>query len=103
MATVPVWPPASVPWATTMSQPASTAAIAWRTFPHMLMTRTLLSWQSLITSRGTPSPATKTCAPSLITSSMFDIICSGSAVRRSTPNGLLVAAFTARISSTISS
>ena len=62
-----------------------------------------MSWQSLITSRGTPSPATKTCAPSLITSSMFDIICSGSAVRRSTPNGLLVAAFTARISSTISS
>ncbi len=42
VATSPVWPPASVPWATTMSQPASTAAVACRTFPHMLATRTLL-------------------------------------------------------------
>ena len=39
---VPVWPPASVPWATTRSQPASTAAMAWRTLPHMLTTSTLL-------------------------------------------------------------
>ena len=29
MATWPVWPPASVPWATTRSQPASTARTAW--------------------------------------------------------------------------
>ncbi len=34
---------------------------------------------------------------------MFECIWSGSAVSRSTPNGLSVAAFTARISSTISS
>ena len=35
MATVPVCPPASVPWATTKSQPLSTAATAWRTLPHI--------------------------------------------------------------------
>jgi hypothetical protein len=43
VATVPVWPPASVPWATTKSQPLATAATAWRTLPHMLTTSTLLS------------------------------------------------------------
>ena len=36
-----------MPWATTKSQPLSTAAVAWRTLPHMLPTRTLLSWQEV--------------------------------------------------------
>ena len=36
--TCPVWPPASVPCATTTSQPACSAAIAWLTLPHMLIT-----------------------------------------------------------------
>lgn len=31
----PVWPPASVPWATTMSQPASTAAMVQRLAAHV--------------------------------------------------------------------
>ena len=60
VATWPVWPPASVPWATTMSHPAATAAVAWRTLPHMLTTSTLSAWHSSMTSRGTPSPATNT-------------------------------------------
>ena len=50
----PVWPPASVPWATTMSHPASTAATAWRTLPHMFTTSSPLEWHSSTTSRGTP-------------------------------------------------
>ncbi len=40
MATVPVCPPASVPWATTKSQPPATAAMAWRTLPHIDPTMT---------------------------------------------------------------
>ena len=63
MAILPVWPPASVPWATTMSQPASTAAMAWRTLPHMLTTSTLRLWHRSTTSRGTPRPATNTEPP----------------------------------------
>ena len=51
----------------------------------------------------TPSPATKTCAPPPDHELDVRHHLLGSAVRRSTPNGLLVAAFTARISSTISS
>ena len=98
VATWPVWPPASVPWATTMSQPASTAATAWRTLPHMLTTRTLWSWQRSIASRGTPRPATKTWAPSS-TMCCTPSVRSPEAVSRSTPKGRSVAAFTARISS----
>ena len=44
VATRPVWPPASVPWATTMSQPAWTAATVWRTLPHMLTTSRPSLW-----------------------------------------------------------
>src|SRR2546430_2300505 len=40
VATCPVWPPASVPCATTRSQPASTARRACSTLPHMLTTST---------------------------------------------------------------
>ena len=42
VATRPVWPPASVPCATTTSQPASSARLACSTFPHIETTRTLL-------------------------------------------------------------
>src|SRR5579884_2542903 len=63
VATWPVWPPASVPWATTMSQPAATARRAWSTLPHMLITSTPCLWHSSMTSRGTPRPATNTLAP----------------------------------------
>jgi hypothetical protein len=97
----PVWPPASVPWATTMSQPASTAATAWRTFPHMLTTSTLRWWHSSTTSRGTPSPATKTVAPPSMMSLTLATMSWGAAVSRSTPNGLAVSSRTLAISSTI--
>ena len=70
MATVPVCPPASVPWATTKSQPLATALMAWRTLPHIEPTSTLASCSASTTSRGTPSPATKIRAPPAITSSM---------------------------------
>ncbi len=101
VATWPVWPPASVPWATTMSQPASTAAIAWRTLPHMFTTMTLRSWQRSTTSRGTPRPATKTVAPPAMTASTLPTMSPGEAVSRSTPNGLSVASRTACISATM--
>ena len=100
-ATWPVWPPASVPCATTRSQPASTARTACSTFPHMLTTITSWRWQRSTTSVGTPSPATKAEAPP----SMMILTCSvmppGMAVRRSTPKGLSVARRTAAISSAI--
>ena len=99
----PVWPPASVPWATTMSQPASTAAVAWRTLPHMFTTSTLRRWQRSTTSRGTPRPATNTVAPPSMMSLTFASMSWGAAVRRSTPNGLSVSFRTLAISSTISS
>ncbi len=100
--TVPVWPPASLPWATTTSHPASRARRAWSTLPHMLTTRT--PWrvaQSSTTSAGTPSPATKTLAPPSTTCSTWATRSPGIAVSRSTPNGRSVAARTAAISSTI--
>ncbi len=37
-ATCPVCPPASVPWATTASQPASSALRAWLTLPQSTTT-----------------------------------------------------------------
>ena len=67
----PVWPPASVPWATTMSHPASTASTAWRTLPHMLTTSRPLAWHRSTTSRGTPSPATNAVAPPAMMSPTF--------------------------------
>ena len=99
VATVPVCPPASVPWATTRSQPASTAATAWRTLPHMFTTSTWWRWQRSRTSRGTPSAATNTGTFSSMSRSTPSWVCSGSAVSRSTPNGLAVSAWVARISS----
>ena len=90
VATVPVCPPASVPCAITKSQPASTAAIAWRTLPHMLATSTLPSCSTLMTSRGTPRPATNNDAPPFTICCASSIIRSGSAASRSTPNGLSV-------------
>ena len=98
VATWPVWPPASVPWATTMSQPASTAAIAWATLPHMLTTSRPPSWHCSTTSRGTPSPATNTVAPPSIMSATFAAMSWGAAVSRSTPKGLSVSAAVAAIS-----
>ena len=80
----PVWPPASVPWATTMSQPASTASMAWRTLPHMFMTSTPLAWHRSMTSRGTPRPATYTVAPAAMMRSTL-AVWSPAAVSRSTP------------------
>jgi hypothetical protein len=56
-----------VPWATTKSQPLATADVAWRTLPHIDPTRTLFAWRRSMTSRGTPSPATKIRAPLSIT------------------------------------
>ena len=103
VATVPVCPPASVPWAMTRSQPAATAATACRTFPHMLATRTLLSWQRLTTSRGTPRPATNTRPPLSMMACTCAGISPGAAVRRSTPKGLSVAARTRCICSTMRS
>jgi hypothetical protein len=103
VATRPVWPPASVPWATTMSQPAATASTAWRTLPHMFTTTTPCWWHSSITSRGTPSPATNAVAPPRMMSSTFSVIPWGTAVSRSTPKGLAVAWRTAAISDLISS
>ena len=47
VATVPVCPPASVPWATTKSTPLATALTAWRTLPHMLPTRMFLRVQQV--------------------------------------------------------
>src|SRR4029450_7255683 len=43
-ATWPVWPPASVPCATTASQPARSACTAWLTLPHLLITLRPLGW-----------------------------------------------------------
>ena len=77
VATCPVWPPASVPWATTRSHPASTARTACSTLPHMLTTTTSWRWQSSTTSVGTPSPATKAVAPP----SMTILTCSAHAAR----------------------
>ena len=56
-----------------------------------------------MTSRGTPSPAANTAAPSRMSASTSVINRSGIAVSRSTPSGLSVSAFAARISATISS
>jgi len=101
VATRPVCPPASVPWAITRSHPASTAATAWRTFPHMLATSTPCAWQCSIASQGMPSPATNTDAPSRTSAATSSSSRSGMAVSRSTPNGRVVRSRTARISSTI--
>jgi len=101
VATCPVWPPASVPWATTMSHPASTAAMAWRTLPHMFITSTFLLWHSSMTSRGTPSPATNTRPPPSMMALTWVSMSPGAAVSRSTPNGLSVSVRTLAISSTI--
>ena len=101
VATCPVCPPASVPWATTMSHPASTARRAWSTFPHMLITSRPWRWQSSTTSTGTPRPATKTDAPPSTIFSTCPTMSPGIAVRRSTPKGLSVSRRTAAISSTI--
>ncbi len=101
VATLPVWPPASVPWATTRSQPASTAAMAWRTFPHMFTTTSPCSWQRSTTSRGTPSPATNAVAPPLAMSRTLAAMSCGAAVSRSTPKGLAVADRVAAISAFI--
>ena len=103
MAILPVWPPASVPWATTMSHPASTAAMAWRTLPHMLTTRTLRLWQRSTTSRGTPRPATNTEPPPSMMSLTLAAMSPGAAVSRSTPKGLSVSSRTLAISSRICS
>ena len=103
VATRPVCPPASVPWATTMSHPASTAATACRTLPHMFTTSRPLAWHSSTTSRGTPRPATNAVAPPAMMSPTFSSRPRGSAVSRSTPKGLDVAPATAAISSRISS
>ena len=65
VATRPVWPPASVPWATTRSHPASRARRAWSTLPHMLTTSTSLRWQSSTTSAGTPRPGHEHRGPTL--------------------------------------
>lgn len=103
VATRPVCPPASVPWATTMSHPASTASTAWRTLPHMFTTSSPLVWHRSTTSRGTPSAATNAVTPPVMMSPTFCSSPRGSAVSRSTPNGLSVALATATISSRISS
>ena len=103
VATVPVWPPPSVPWATTKSTPLATALTAWRTLPHMLPTSTLRECSRSMTSRGTPRPATKMRAPPSATACTPASTWPGSAVSRSTPNGLAVAAFTAAISAFSSS
>ena len=98
VATWPVWPPASVPWATTRSHPASTARTAWSTLPHMLTTSTLARWHCSITSVGTPSAATKAVAPPSMMICTCSAMLPGMAVRRSTANGLSVALRTAAIS-----
>ena len=103
VATVPVCPPASVPWATTRSHPAATAATAWRTLPHIDAIRTLLSWQSSTTSRGTPRPATNTRPPWSMIACTWAGMSPGMAVRRSTPKGLSVRCRTASISRTMRS
>ena len=43
----PVWPPPSVPWAMTMSTPASRWRRAWAAEPHSAATRRPASWISL--------------------------------------------------------
>ena len=86
-----------------MSQPASTAATAWRTLPHIESTSTLRSWHIEMTSCGMPSPAAKTVAPSSMSSATSSSRRWGSAVSRSTPNGLSVSARAARISARSSS
>ena len=103
VATSPVWPPASVPWATTMSQPASRARRAWATLPHMLTTSTPWRWQRSTASAGTPRPATKTDAPPSMTCSTWASRSPGMAVRRSTPKGLSVPFRTSAISATMRS
>ena len=103
VATVPVWPPASVPCAITKSQPASTAAIAWRTLPHIDATNTLPSCSTSMISRGTPSPATNNDAPPFTISSAPATMRSGSAASRSTPNGAAVSSRTCCISELSSS
>ena len=57
--TSPVWPPASVPWAATMSAPASSDFWAWRTRPHITITVMSRSCISAMNSAGTARPATK--------------------------------------------
>ena len=103
VATRPVWPPASVPWATTMSHPASSARRAWSTLPHMLMTRTSWRWQRSTTSAGTPRPATKTEAPPSMICSTCPTRSPGMAVSRSTPKGLFGGLADVAISATICS
>ena len=98
VATNPVCPPASVPWATTKSTPLATAPVAWRTLPHMLPTRTLAACSRSMTSRGTPRPATKIRAPPSITAWMPASTWPGNAVSRSTRNGLDVSSRTRAIS-----
>ena len=97
-ATWPVCPPASVPCATTTSQPACSAATAWLTLPHMLITSRPASWHLWITGRGTPRPAMNALAPSSMITSIACIIESGSAASRSTPKGFCVRSRTRRIS-----
>ena len=80
-----------MPCAITKSQPASTAAIAWRTLPHMLATSTLPSWQQLddVARHAEPgdeqrrAAARRPCARRRASAP-------GSAASRSTPNGLSV-------------
>src|SRR3954452_24270724 len=73
--------------------------MACRTFPHMLATRTFPSCSTLMTSRGTPRPATNRDAPPSTTLCASSTIRSGSAARRSTPKGLSVSLRTPSISS----
>ena len=101
VATWPVCPPASVPWATTRSQPASTARTAWSTLPHMFTTSTPARWHCSITSVGTPNAATKAVAPPSMMICTCSAMLPGMAVRRSTAKGLSVAARTAAISPAI--
>ena len=103
VATWPVWPPASVPWATTMSQPASTAATAWRTLPHMFTTSTLLLVAQLDDLAG-HAEAGHEHAGAAVDDGLRpgSTMSPGAAVSRSTPNGLSVSARTLAISSTIS-
>ena len=104
MATCPVWPPASVPWATTKSQPAATAPTAWRTLPHIEPTRTLLVVQQVDDLPGHAEAGHEDAGPAV--DDRLDARPRpgpGRAVSRSTPKGFDVMARTPAISSTSSS
>ena len=67
----------------------------------MFITSTFLLWQSSMTSRGTPRPATKTRPPPSMMALTWVSMSPGAAVSRSTPKGLSVSVRTFAISSTI--